>query len=201
MENTNTTVTTEEYNKALEKWNNFIYKTMFKMSKINNLDYATQKELVHIGQIAIWEALISSKTNGKTGNDANGLIKTYIDGRMKNFVMVQLNTVKQKAARTAKEIEYHTYYTEDYALEIAEDDEEIDEVKEKNKVILQVLNKQPNQHKEFFLHKFGLFGRKQMTYKELVKHYEMPIHQIEQIIKPLTQTIKEKYAKHIQSIT
>jgi RNA polymerase sigma factor (sigma-70 family) len=200
MENTQL-VTTEEYNKALEKWNNFIYKNMWKITQINNLDYATQKELVHIGQIAIWEALISSKTNGKTGNDANGLIKMYIDGRMKNFVMVDLNTVKQKAFKTGKEIEYHTYYTEDYALEIAEDENEIDEVKEKNKVILQVLNKIPNKHKEFFLHKFGLFGRKQMTYKELSKEYEITISQLEWIIRPLQQKIRKKYAKHIQSIT
>jgi hypothetical protein len=200
MENTQV-VTTEEYNNTLTKWNGFIHKTMFKMSQINNFDYATQKELVHIGQIAIWEALIAFKTNGKTGNDANGLIKMYIDGRMKNFAMVQLNTVKQKAVKTAKEIEYHTYYTEDYALEIAEDDQYVDEVKEKHKTILDVLNKLPNQHKEMYLHKYGLFGRKLMTYKELSKEYEMTIRQLEWIIRPVTQTIKEKYEKHIQSIT
>ena len=78
---------------------------------------------------------------------------------------------------------------------------DIPEVKEKNKVILEVLNKQSSRDKEIYLHKYGLYGRKPMTYKELRDEYNMPIHHLEQIIRPLTQTIKEKYAKHIQSIT
>ena len=208
MENSNTTVTTEEYNAALTKWIGFIHKNMYRISLINNLDYQWQKDLIQMGQIAVYEALISSKTNGKTGNDANGLIKTYIQGRMQRHVDETMRVVRVPIRWRYNGDQYlqeqNGYiphiYEEEYAHEQAEE-QYIDEVKEKNKVILEVLNKQSSRDKEIYLRKYGLYGRKPMTYKELRDEYNMPIHHLEQIIRPLTQTIKEKYAKHIQSIT
>jgi hypothetical protein len=208
MENTNTIVTTEEYNAAVKSWIGFIFKNMYRISQINNLDYSSQQELIHIGKIAVYEALLSSKTNGKTGNDANGLIKTYITGRMQRHVDETMKLVKipirwiyndEHRELNCGYIPHH--YQEEKGYEIADENSYEDENVIKKKLILQVLSKQTNQEKEIYLHKFGLFGRKPMTYKELRDEYNMPIHHLEKIIRPLTQTIKEKYAKHIQSIT
>ena len=91
-------ITTEQYNQHLNNWKGTIHKTMFKLSQINNLNYAYQQDLLQVGRIAVYEALIASQTNGKTGNDANGLIASYVDNRMKDFC-TQLSQIVRKPKR------------------------------------------------------------------------------------------------------
>lgn len=86
-------ITEQEFNTHWENWKNYIYKNMYRLAQINRLDYFSQKELVQIGRIAIVDALISYHTNGKVGNDANGLIKIYISGRQQSFCDDKIATV------------------------------------------------------------------------------------------------------------
>lgn len=87
-------MTNLEYQQIVKNWENFIYKKAYYYANINKFDQMQKDDLIQIGYIAVFEGYKSYLTNGKTGNDANGLIKLYVEGRMKNYCKNIAPTIK-----------------------------------------------------------------------------------------------------------
>lgn len=207
QQTTTTIITNEEFNQHWEKWKNFAHKNALRLSLINQYDHWMRKELIQVARIALMDAILSGKNNGKKGNDYNGLIRLYISGRQQKFVDEIVPVIKtpirwryDEKFENDNQAYIPKYYSEDYAHQIV-DDQYIDEVLEKHKIIIKVLDKQPVNHKEMYLHHFGLFNREKLTYPQISKKYGYYVNGLPKLIKNLTQQIKDEYTKYIQSIT
>lgn len=217
-------ITEKEYKQQYLNWKGTIFKTMFKLSQINKLDYSYQQDLLQVGKIAVYEALIASQTNGKTGNDKNGLIAAYIDGKMKTFANRTTDVIRvpnalvydqEKREENAhwlpvyQPAEWHNDTTEDFIEEEQYDDMDwID--KEAIKYALAQLT--PLQYSIVEL-KFGLNGKEPMMEKDIAKQLNIRKTYINSFIHKVLPALaqdrqirlqvnqRKKYGSAIQSIT
>lgn len=214
-------ITTEQYNQHLKSWKGTIYKTMFKLSQINQLDYSYQQDLLQVGKIAIYEALIASETNGKTGNDKNGIIAAYIDGKMKTFAVRHTNLIRiptrmayNQEYREKNEhfipliepAEWHQDETEDF-----NDDNSIDDMNWiDNQAIKYMMNKLSEIQQKIIKHKYNLDGYEQLTQQQIADKYNITVSMINNTMAyaisiaqdrqvRLQAKQRKKYGKTIQS--
>lgn len=163
-------MTNTEYNKIVKNWENYIYTQAFKYTKRYNLDPMQQEDLIQEGYIAVYDAYQSYLTNGKTGNDANGLIKAYITGRIQTFCNRQVNVVRN--ANNYVDEEYTHYIPQDDNKEEWDDNDWI-----ANEIATKILNSSEYSTHYIIIKKyFGLDDEEKMTYEELAEWFTKTYH-------------------------
>jgi DNA-directed RNA polymerase specialized sigma subunit len=159
-------MTNTEYNNIVKNWENFIYTQAFKYAYINNLDQMTIQDLIQEGYIAVFDAYQSYLTNGKEGNDANGLIKAYINGRIQTYC--------NRVAPTVKNQKYYLDEEICYEIEIDDDNNDFDD---NDWLAYQLINKEKDTtHYELIKRYYGLDGEQKMTYEELAEWFTKTYH-------------------------
>lgn len=214
-------ITEKEYLQHLKNWKGTIYKTMFKLSQIKKLDYSYQQDLLQVGRIAVYEALIASETNGKSGNDKNGMIAAYVDGKMKTFANRSVDVIRlpntliyDKDKREENEHFLPSYTQAEWYQDTTEDlidEEEYDDSDwindEAIKIALTKLNKK---EQTIIKHKYGVNGLEYLTQQQISEKYNVTISNINNIYQKFKSIAldtqvrlqgkkRKKYGKTIQS--
>jgi DNA-directed RNA polymerase specialized sigma subunit len=190
-------MTNTEYNKIVKNWENYIYTQAFNYTKRYNLDQMQQDDLIQEGYIAVYDAYQSYLTNGKTGNDANGLIKAYITGRIQTFCRRQVNVVRNA----------NNYVDEDYTHYIPQDENQ-EEWGDDDWIAYQITNEiltssEYSTHYTILKKYFGLDDEEKMTAKQIAEWFTNTYHHYvtDDRIENEIYTIKQKLRRLIRRKT
>lgn len=214
-------ITQKEYLQHLKSWKGTIHKTMHKLSQIKKLDYSYQQDLLQVGKIAVYEALIASETNGKSGNDKNGIIAAYIDGKMKTFANRQTDVIRvpnvliyDQDKREENEHLLPSYQPAEWYQDTTEnliDEEEDDDFDWIDKEAIKIaLSKLTKKQQIIIKHKYAIDGYELLTQPQLSEKYNVNISNINNIYRLFKTTAldiqvrlqakqRKKYGKTIQS--
>ena len=149
------------------------------------------EDLVSIGTIGLIKGISTYKV------DKNIKLATYASRCIDNEILMYLRKNKKRNADVSLE-EYLSYDSEGNELHLEDILGTEDDIVTKNiedddmkKILIEEINKLPKRDKEIISLRYGLFGKKEITQKELAKKLNISQSYISRIEKKVIKKIKE----------